>query len=640
MFGLFRLICVFGPETLFEFVGLSDPRISENGEWCSYVLSKPDLAADKYNQTLVVKSLVSGEERFVDKGYMQRFSPDSKHLSYAIQSDSPGKSELWVMDIATGSSRKMLEVEGLVDVLWSPNGEKLCLVLSKKRNDSHLYFEEDVPIWFNSKGFLDSEKAEFKIVDSGSGALLERFEENVPLLPLASVALWHGESLIINAISLENPFTMFTVYIHEAGVSRVLFKDVSYVAVDSDGQNLVLLGKPKKVQHAEHSYVYVWNGNSIVALTEKYGWNNSWAPPKLGGGYVYYVSAEEGRLALNRVSLDGATQESLIHSDCWVTLFDVSQEGKVVYVKESPTQPAELYLWDKAESKITSYNAGLADRLGLKPFNPIKYKSVGGLEIDGWYLKPEDGSGRAPLVVFIHGGPKGMYGYRFDFLGQLLARTGYYVLYTNPRGSDGYDEDFALRIMHRYGEEDFQDIMNGINQLTKMEERVNPERVGVTGISGGGYLTNWAVTHTSTFKAAISENGISNWFTMYTYSDIGYWFCKDLIGEDPLQSEEYRRLSPIYLARNVNTPILFIHSTEDYRCPLEQSVSFHQLLKTLHKESYIAVFKKGDHVHSLNGSPKHRLKRLKLIQQFFDTKLVRQEEGFKPEFADTVKTPQ
>ncbi|MEM0322297.1 MAG: hypothetical protein QW613_07905, partial [Thermoprotei archaeon] len=139
MFGLFRLICVFGPETLFEFVGLSDPRISENGEWCSYVLSKPDLAADKYNQTLVVKSLVSGEERFVDKGYMQRFSPDSKHLSYAIQSDSPGKSELWVMDIATGSSRKMLEVEGLVDVLWSPNGEKLCLVLSKKRNDSHLY---------------------------------------------------------------------------------------------------------------------------------------------------------------------------------------------------------------------------------------------------------------------------------------------------------------------------------------------------------------------------------------------------------------------------------------------------------------------------------------------------------------------
>jgi dipeptidyl aminopeptidase/acylaminoacyl peptidase len=623
---------MWGSEALFELVGLSDPRVSPSGEWCSYVLSKPDLAGDKYDQTLVIRSITGGEERFVAKGYMPRFSPDSKRLSYVVAGDSTGKSELWIMDVTTGSSRRLLETEGLADTLWSARGERLCLVLSKRRGDAHLYFEEDVPVWFNSKGFFDSEKTEFRVVDSTSGALLDRFEESAPLIPLITAAVWHGESLVYNTPSRENPFTNFTVHMRDGGDSRVLFQDVSYTAVDSDGRTLLLLGKPKKKNHAEHSYIYLWDGDKINGLTEKYRWNNAWAQPKLGGdGFVYYVSAEEGRLALNRVSLDGSTQERIAYDDCWVTLFDVSRTGRAVYIKETPTQPAELYLWDGGERRLTSYNTHLAVTLGFKPLNRLRYKGVGGLEIDGWYLKPQvETKDRSPLVVFIHGGPKGMYGYRFDFLGQLLAQKGYYVLYTNPRGSDGYDEEFAKRIMHRYGEEDFEDILNGVDELIKREGGVDPERMGVTGISGGGYLTNWAVTHTERFRAAVSENGISNWFTMYTYSDIGYWFCRDLIGEDPLQSEEYRKLSPIYLAHKVNTPILFIHSVEDYRCPLEQSVSFHQLLKTLRKESYIAVFKKGDHAHSINGSPKHRHKRLELIQQFFDAKLLRQQAGFTP----------
>jgi dipeptidyl aminopeptidase/acylaminoacyl peptidase len=117
---------------------------------------------------------------------------------------------------------------------------------------------------------------------------------------------------------------------------------------------------------------------------------------------------------------------------------------------------------------------------------------------------------------------------------------------------------------------------------------------------------------------------------MYTYSDIGYWFCRDLIGDNPLASDAYRKLSPIYLADQVSTPIMFIPNVDDYRCPLDQSVGFHQLLKSLGKESYIAVFKKGDHTHGMSGAPKHRLKRIKLILQFFDWKLVQHREGFTP----------
>jgi len=130
------------------------------------------------------------------------------------------------------------------------------------------------------------------------------------------------------------------------------------------------------------------------------------------------------------------------------------------------------------------------------------------------------------------------------------------------------------------------------------------------------------------FKAGVSENGISYWLTSYAFSDIGLWFDREVIGDNPLENENYRKLSPIFYAKNVKAPILIIHSLEDYRCPLDQSVMFYHVLKSLGKEAYIAIFKKGAHGHSLRGSPRHRAKRYKMIMEFFIRKLIKQEEGF------------
>ena len=227
-----------------------------------------------------------------------------------------------------------------------------------------------------------------------------------------------------------------------------------------------------------------------------------------------------------------------------------------------------------------------------------------------------------------------MYGYSFDFLGQLLANRGYYVLYTNPRGSAGYDEAFATTIIHKYGDDDFKDIMQGVDELLSSERFADRDKLSVTGISGGGFLTNWTITHNAKFKAAISENGICNWFTHYAFSDIGYWFCEDLIGEDPLNNDsDYKLRSPIYHSRSVTTPVLFIHSMEDYRCPPDQGIMFHQVLRNLGKESYIAMFKKGEHGHSRTGSPVQRSKRHKLMLQFLEAKLMRGEKEFVPDFS-------
>jgi len=175
---------------------------------------------------------------------------------------------------------------------------------------------------------------------------------------------------------------------------------------------------------------------------------------------------------------------------------------------------------------------------------------------------------------------------------------------------------------------DFQDILRGIGEFLRMVPKADGNRIGITGISYGGFMTNWAVTQTKLFKAAVSENGVSDWVSMYGFSDISVWFVKDLIGEDPLENPLHRDLSPLYHAENVETPILLIHSLEDYRCPLDQSVMFYHALKDRGKEAYIAIFKKGAHGHSRAGKPRHRAKRHKLILEFFKRKLVEMEEGF------------
>jgi dipeptidyl aminopeptidase/acylaminoacyl peptidase len=314
--------------------------------------------------------------------------------------------------------------------------------------------------------------------------------------------------------------------------------------------------------------------------------------------------------------------------DCVITAYDVSEEGTVVYISVSDQELPEVSLLKEGENeKITSYNEAVSNRLNIRLMNHIRYRSFDDQEIDGWYLKP-DGEGKAPLVVFVHGGPKGAYGYVPYYLSQILAEEGFYVLHTNPRGSNTYSEDFALQVEKDPGGGDFKDILSGIEVLIS-KEKVDSKRIGITGISYGGFMTNWAITHSQLFKAAVSENGISNWFTSYAFSDIGFWFDKELIGENPLIDESYKERSPIFSTEKVETPVLIIHSLEDYRCPLDQSVMFYHVLRDLGKEAYIAIFKKGPHGHSVMRTPRHRLKRYKLVVNFFVKKLREEEKEFK-----------
>ncbi|AEC52125.1 hypothetical protein PNA2_1210 [Pyrococcus sp. NA2] len=607
-------------KTFTKFAYLSDPRTK--GNLVAYVLTKANLDSNKYENTVVIENLEDGSRKFIEDASMPRISPDGKKIAFMRFNEEKKTAQIWVADIKTLSAKKVLEAKNIRSLEWNQDSRRLLIIGFKRRDDEDFIFEDDVPAWFDNMGFFDGEKTTFWIVDTEAEEVIEQFEK-----PRFSSGVWHGDAIVVNVPyrdTIPRYFKYWNIYLWKDGEEEKLFEKVSFYAIDSDGKRILLYGKPEKKYISEHDKLYIYDDGEVRGIIDHI--DREAGQAKIKDGKVYFTLFEEG--SVNLYLWDGEVKD-VAKGKHWIVGFDVDE--KLVYLKETATRLAELYLWDGEERQLTDYNGLIFSK--LKTFEPrhFRYKSLD-LEIDGWYIKPEVKEGeKAPVIVFVHGGPKGMYGYYFKYEMQLMASKGYYIVFVNPRGSNGYSEDFALRVLERTGLEDFQDILNGIEEFFKLEPQADRERVGITGISYGGFMTNWALTQSELFKAGISENGISYWLTSYAFSDIGLWFDKEVIGENPLENENYRKLSPLFYAKNVKAPLLLIHSLEDYRCPLDQSLMFYHVLKDLGKEVYIAIFKRGAHGHSIRGSPRHRMKRYKLFIEFFERKLKKYEEGFEVE---------
>jgi dipeptidyl aminopeptidase/acylaminoacyl peptidase len=238
-------------------------------------------------------------------------------------------------------------------------------------------------------------------------------------------------------------------------------------------------------------------------------------------------------------------------------------------------------------------------------------------------MKPQGYRGEpVPTVVEIHGGPRTAYGHCLMFEFQLLAANGLAVAYTNPRGSSAYGEEFAAAVPRNYGDRDYKDLMEAVDHL--IGSRIaDSNRLGVGGGSYGGYMTNWIIGHTDRFRAAVTERSISNWSSFFGSSDIGYFFTEDEVGGAPWENQQhYAENSPITYVQNIKTPVLIIHSEEDYRCPIEQGEQLFAALKKLRKETLMLRFPEENHELSRSGKPKRRIVRLNHILAWYKQHLA------------------
>ncbi len=305
------------------------------------------------------------------------------------------------------------------------------------------------------------------------------------------------------------------------------------------------------------------------------------------GRHVYFSSGTGGNTHLFRVPVAGGAVEQVTHGDRTLGGFSFSAAFDLVaYTVSDPLHLGEVHsarINSTNEKKLSGLNDGLMSEIDLSRAERILYPSKDGTEIEGWVMLPrgyDRAKGPYPLILNIHGGPHGAYSNAYSFPFQLQSASGYVVLYTNPRGSTGYGEKFLWGTWGGWGVRDYEDVMAGVDYVVK-RYAIDEKRLGVTGYSYGGFLTNWIITQTPRFAAAISGAGISNWISDYGTADIPRTKESEFLGPpwEAKSAELLIKLSPITHAANVTTPTLFIHGEADLRVPIEQAEQMYTALK-------------------------------------------------------------
>jgi dipeptidyl aminopeptidase/acylaminoacyl peptidase len=306
-------------------------------------------------------------------------------------------------------------------------------------------------------------------------------------------------------------------------------------------------------------------------------------------GAVYFSAGVGGNSHLFRLPAGGGAVEQVTTGDRRLGGFSASSAfDRVTYTVTDPTHPVELYTarlgsTPQDERKLTGFNDALVAEIDLRPVERLAFKSADGTPVEGWIILPrgyDAARGPYPLILSIHGGPHGAYGNDFSFQWQLWAAQGYGVLYTNPRGSTGYGEKFLWGTWGGWGNRDYDDVMAGVDHALG-RYALDPKRLGVTGYSYGGFLTDWIVTRTTRFAAAVSGAGISNWISDYGTADIPRTKESEFYGPpwDPKANALLRQQSPIEHVGAARTPMLFIHGESDFRVPIEQAEQMYTALK-------------------------------------------------------------
>jgi dipeptidyl aminopeptidase/acylaminoacyl peptidase len=345
-----------------------------------------------------------------------------------------------------------------------------------------------------------------------------------------------------------------------------------------------------------------------------------WSPD---GRWLFDIVEKEGRTPIVRVDSGSGAVTEITRGDQAVLDFSVNPDaGAIVALISSPVMIGDLFAVasDGTQTRITDLNGKLWAQLNLTAPEEINYTSFDGKRIQGWIQKPPDfdPQKKYPLILDIHGGPHAAYGWVFDHEFQWMAAKGYVVLYPNPRGSTSYGQEFGNIIQYHYPGDDYRDLMVGVDELVK-RGYIDPKKLGVTGGSGGGVLTDWTITHTDRFAAAVSQRDISNWASWWYTADFTLfqpnWF-KAPPFEDPA---DYNNRSAITFVKNIHTPVLFVLGESDYRTPQDSGgEQLFRALKYMKRPTAMVVFPRETHELSRSGEPWHRIERLDYIVGWFD----------------------
>jgi dipeptidyl aminopeptidase/acylaminoacyl peptidase len=350
-------------------------------------------------------------------------------------------------------------------------------------------------------------------------------------------------------------------------------------------------------------------------------------PRWIGNEAIATLVSDRGTTHVHRLDLSTNKAIPITSAKRRIMAFDIRDDA-LFFVAGEIHRPTELYrasATGSGEKQVTTANAEFLAEVRLAEAIDLEVIAPDGQKIQAWLLPPHDldpkKPAKYPLIVQIHGGPHSMYAYAMFHEMQLMAAKNYGVVFCNPRGSAGYGESFTMCTRGTWGESDMPDVMVTLDKAIE-EPWVDTSRLGVTGGSYGGYLTNWIIGHTDRFKAAVTQRCVSNFHSFFGTSDIGFDFGTYQSNGVPwADSAKLLKYSPITYVDKIRTPLLILHSEQDLRCPIEQAEQMFVSLRYLGQEVGFVRIPEEGHELSRSGTPSRRLARLQHLIGWFDTHL-------------------
>lgn len=618
-----------------------------------------DLTLNKYHQLTAFNKersyiWLQDNETILFQGV--RDSKDKKKLE-----DGDEFTQFYKLNIRGGEAVKAFKIPMLVDTIVEVDedtflftgihkvGGKSSIGLSDaekaeelkcRKEEKDYEVLDEIPFWSNGGGFTNKKRSGlYKYVVSTEEINLITDEYT----SVMSLELSEDKSKAVFAASSYKDKAEINdeLYIYNIKLDKLSLingeEKFSYSYVNfMDEDKLIVLGSDMKeygINEDGKFYLIDINTKIKTLLTpdfDKSTWNSVGSDCRYGGGksivrdskYLYFITTEIDSSYINRINIDGNIEKISFNKGS-VDCFDI-KNGNILFIGLRNQKLQEIYsLKDDIECEISKFNQWIHDELKISKPERVEVETEPGVVIEGWVLKPVDfeENKKYPAILDIHGGPKTVYGEVFYHEMQLWANMGYFVFFCNPRGSDGHGRAYA-DIRGKYGTIDYHDIMTFTDIVLDKYKNIDVNNVGVTGGSYGGFMTNWIIGHTDRFKAAASQRSISNWISKFCTTDIGFYFVDDQNGGTPWSNvDKLWYHSPLKYADKVKTPTLFIHSEEDYRCWLAEGIQMFTALKYHGVEARLCMFRGENHELSRSGKPKHRIRRITEITNWFEEHL-------------------
>ena len=661
---------------LMKFTWIADPQISPDGGTVAFVQVTVNEKDNKYESSLYTVAAAGGTPPLrVTSGVRDttpRWSPDGKWIAF-IRPDEKDTPQVHLLRMQGGEARALTGLpRGASAPAWAPDGRTIAFssttlpddmkkpdpaakperksdvkVVTRavyRANGNPTYTEPDrrAHIWTVSVSDQGEKPAPRQITTG------EFDERGAQWSPDGSSIYFVSDRV---AESYYNPADSDLYRVPAGGgeIARVASIDggIGTFALSPDGRRVAFVGTFRGEPVRSYSQPDLWiadtTGSAVPKnLTASYDFDISggiggdqsaprgeqpkpivWAK---NGASVLVTAAENGSSNLKRVTIASGRIDAVTEGAHDVVAYTAARDAETI----AATISTQTNIGDIAIVKgsagpqkpalITHVNETLFANLAQSEPEEIWYPSFDGRKIQGWILKPPDfsPSRKYPMILQIHGGPHSAYGNVYTHEFQWMAAKGYVVLFTNPRGSTTYGQEFGNLIQHRYPGDDYKDLMAGVDELVK-RGYVDPAQLGVTGGSGGGLLTNWTITQTQRFKAAVSQRDIADWY--------GFWFTADFTlfqptwfrkapWEDP---EDFHARSPITHVARVTTPLMLVLGDLDYRTPPgEGGEQMFRALKYRRVPTVMVRFPRETHELSRSGEPWHRVERLQHIVGWMD----------------------